>query len=183
MRREGVGSPAGKHEVCGHWNPGFGQLGIPWQVLMMSSGSGTWQSQPAVSHFPHFHVWCLKVTEPCGNCREKEALGVLGRSCLGYGHFWRLWIRFGHEDEHAERVRVVEKCILTFGNQFFEKHSSVLQIQGCWRGSFFCFGAALFSRESASWSPDAAVGAFLGFPHLTPHMSQPSRSRAASRTG
>lgn len=61
--------------------PGFGQLGVPWQVLVTSSGSGTWQSQPAVSHFPHFHVQCLQVTEPCVNCREKEALGVLGRSC------------------------------------------------------------------------------------------------------
>lgn len=70
---------------------------------MTSSGSGTWQSQPAVSHFPHFYVQCLKVTEPCGNCREKEALGVLGRNCLGCGHFQRLWIRFGHQEEHTER--------------------------------------------------------------------------------
>lgn len=39
-----------------------------------------------------------------------------GKELSGLWALQRLWVRFGHQDEHTERVGDVEKCILIFGN-------------------------------------------------------------------
>lgn len=88
MHQEGMGSVTGKREVCGYWNPA--QL---WPAGHPLAGFDDQQwfkylAEPtSVSHFFHFHVWCLNMTEPCGNCREKEALGVLRKELMGLWAF------------------------------------------------------------------------------------------------